>query len=60
MTDKREDGFLCRMYEIGKNNGKAEKVREATDLLMDFLKKTLTILQPMILKKVLFWALSEQ
>lgn len=39
MTDKREDGFLCRMYTIGKNSGKAEKTQEAIDLLMDFLKK---------------------
>ena len=39
MADKREEGFLCRMYEIGKNNGKAEKVREATELLEEFLKE---------------------
>ena len=39
MTDKREDGFLCRMYEIGKNSGKEEKVREATELLEEFLKE---------------------
>ena len=41
MTDSKIDKeiFPCRMYSIGRNHGKAEKVQEATELLEEFLKE---------------------